>query len=499
MKYDKIIVGAGISGLVTAVLNVYEGKKVLLVDDHNNVGGMANKFRVGRFEFGESLHSFYLNTEEEKNTLNTLLKICGMQGKIEFSKLPSLCRVITKDIDVTLPFGIEAYIDKIESMVSGSKESLEVFFKLAEECKEALQYIDDNLDTIDYDYLKNEYNNFTRISNASVSKVMDAIGVPLKAQEIINTMWLLFGVSETDLSFVTYGVFLYNALVYGLYTVKDGNYDIALCLMDYFLEHGGVLKLNSKVEKILVEDHQVNGIKLLGGACYYAREVVVNSSLRNVYGNMIGLENIPREALKNINKRQVGGRTFTVHLGLNRSALELGLNDSMYFMYDTLDSDVSYKQMKNINSNNQVAIVQDHIDEGTSVISLYTVFMSDVFTKFISNEDIWELEQEIATNLILSFQNYTNVNIYHFIEEIEICSPLKTAMISNIYDGALYDFSLKGMDDLLPRMLNKNKEKYIDGLEIVSGFNGDAFSYLSSYKVNSTEIKSTSNGGDYRG
>lgn len=487
MKYDSIVVGTGISGIVKAVCLLHEGEKVLLLDEHNRVGGSSRSTIKGRFEFGSSLHDLYLNNKSDAYTINRILEKCGIESELEFSNLPYLCRVLTDDVDVTLPFGVDAYIEKLESIVPGSKETLEVFFKLALECKEALDFIYKNIDHVDYEYLKNEYNNFTRVANNSVSRVMDIIGVPLKTQEIINAMWLLFGVSETELSFVTYGVFLYNALSNGLCVVNGGNYEVALSLVNHFLELGGELKLNCQVDRILVDDGKINGVRDSNGKNYYANKVIVNSSEIHVYGKLLETE-VPREALRSVNKREVGGREFRVRLGLNRSALELGLDNYMYFLYDSLDSDVEYKKMNDASTTNQVVSVINNADrnasvDGTCIVNLSTVYFGDSFTRLMGNGDIVLQEEEIAKSLIARFEECVHVNISDFIEEIEICSPFNHSCSSGIYDGATYGFSLKGLDDCLPRMLNKGNEKYILGLEVVSGFDGDAFHYVSSYAI----------------
>lgn len=485
-KYDVIVVGAGNSGLMSALTLLNEGYKVLLLDEHNNIGGFSREIRKGRFSFDLTFNKLYLNNNDRIYTFNNLLRKVGVLEKVDFIPVPELCRVITPDKNIVLPLGVDKYIDEIERAVPGSRDKVEVFFELAKECRDALDYVVANKDNIDYDYLKEEYNNFMRVANYSLSKVLDAIGVPLEAQEIINVMWILLGSSEIEISFVEYASFLLNMLENGLQVPLNNGYGVSLTLENDYLERGGELKLNSKVVKLLVEDGKVNGVKLLDGSNYYANKVIVNSNLNYVYGDLLDADEVPRDALKNINKRELGGRLFTVNLALNRSAEELGLNNYTYIIYHSLDSDLEFNRMKEIANGNQISFVYNNANKnisplGTCIISLNTVFFDDCYVNYVDEESNFLDDREIAQRLIQVFQKYTRVKIFDYIEEIEIVSPISNLSINDLPNGCTYGYRLKGHDNLVPRILNSSNENYIEGLRICGGFDGDIFGYDSSF------------------
>lgn len=497
-NYDVIIVGANNSGLVSALSLIKKGYKVLILEAHSNIGGLSNVIKKGRFEFENSIHNLYLNQVNERvYSLTNILKECGVNDDINYSLVPELFRVITPNHDFTMPFGIEEYKKKVLELVPNSEASLNTFFELALECREAMDYVVLNKDNLDYDYIKSEYNNFMRIASYSISKVLDAIDMPIEAQEIINSMWIYLGSSETELSFVEYAIFLLNAIEYGLKVPTNKNYDISLTLANKFLEKGGTLKLNSKVVKLLIDENKVNGVRLLDGSVYYANHIVANTSLNNVYGKLLNPDEAPREALKNINKRELGGRLFTVHLGLNRSAEALGLNNYSYIIYHSLDSDIEFNRMKEIANGNQIAIVRNNAVKdasplGTCVISLNTIYFDDCFGKYVEEDRYFIDEREIAQRLIDVFQKYTRVKIMDYIEEIEIVSPLNNVVVNDSPEGCVYGYRLTGMDNLLPRILNSKNENYIEGLYVGSGFDGDLYGYNSSFVKGlecATEIK----------
>ena len=89
MNYDAIVIGAGNGGLVSALKLQKEGKKVLLLESHNTVGGVATSFIRGRFEFEASLH-----------------ELCGFGNENNVGEVYELFKdldMLSKGIDVKIP------------------------------------------------------------------------------------------------------------------------------------------------------------------------------------------------------------------------------------------------------------------------------------------------------------------------------------------------------------------------------------------------------------
>ena len=478
-EYDVIVVGAGISGLVAANKLIDADKKVLLLEKHNKVGGMATSSVKGRFEFKYPSLGLYVDNDKLPYSMSSLLS-----NDIQFVKLKNLFRVISPKSDITLVNGRDKCLELLESLAPESHESLVNFLNLAYECREALDYISKNIDNIDLDYIKEEYNNFMRVSSYSLSQVMDSLGLPIFLQEIINSFWMLYGSSETAISFVDYAVNLVNALDFGISVPREGSYGVAVSLADRFLSLGGEIRLNADVTNIIVEDGIVNGVKLSDGKTIFCNRVIVNSTMETVYGKLINPENVPREAFKNINSREVGGKLFTVNLGLNRDVKDLGIRSYLTFVYHSLDSDLEMQKMNEMGWRDIIAVCPSAIDdtaspEGTTVLSLNTLFFGDAFEEYTDANNYNRDVNEIAQRIIEVFQKYTKINIMNYIEEIEIYSPIDNLVLTNSINGNVFGFKLNNLDNFLPRLLNSNNEKYIKGLEIVGGFDGDFYGYNS--------------------
>lgn len=482
-EFDCIVVGSDSGCLSTALLLQIEGFKVLLLEQHNTLGDLSCGIKKGRFEFEPNIHNLFLKDNKEIYSLSNILDKSKLNNVVKYSKLSQLFRVITHDKDYTLPFGIDNYIKYLDDQIGDCESTLKIFFDLAKECREAMNYIYSNIDELNYEYIRENYNNFVKVSSYSLSKVLDFINMNKEVQDIVSAMWIYFGSSKSEISFVEYSIFLLNSVEYGLKVPTERSYGLVQDLANCFLENGGQIRLNSKVKKLLLDDKKVNGVCLDDGSFIYANNVYINDNLVNIYGKMINLEDIPREALRNINRREIGARLFTVHLGLNRSADELNLKNYNYLIYNSLNSDLEIEKMNKVNSGNLMACVlnnavEDASVDGTCILSLSTLLFGDSYEELLEKGNN---QNTIVNNLIEVFEKNLKVNIYDYIEELEIISPLDSAVISDCYKGSIYNFKIIGMDNILPRLLNRKREQYIEGLFLNDGFLGDSFGYNSVY------------------
>ncbi len=482
-KNDAIIVGASNSGFMAGLKLINKGYKVTLFDEHNNIGEFSKGVRKGRFFFDNNIHGMYMGESERNYRLDNLLEKVGIDKDVYLTQVDQFYTIICGEEKYTMPFGVDAFVQKMEEYVPGSKESVVKFFDLAEECCKAMEYIVDNIgNEISFDYFNEAYSNFVKISNASVSKVLDEIEMPLKAQEILNACWIYFGSSEVEISFIQYAMFMNDAIRSGLYVPVNGSYDITMLLAQSFLEKGGVIKLNSKVDKILVDDGKVNGIKLEDNTVYYSETVIVSSLENRVYTDLIEPSDLPREAIKSLNIRELGASLFTVHLGLNRSVEELGIDQYNYFVYDSMDTDILItKTGEAFNTNEVVTIVNnvnpDASDKGTSIMQLCSLISGDTFEEYIDENNYYEYLEDEANRMIDKFEKACKTKIKEYIEEICIMSPVHYSYLNSEYNGTVFGYKIRGSENLLPRILNYKNELYIDGLYLCGGFTGDVFGY----------------------
>ena len=492
-SFDCVVIGAGNGGLIASLRLAKSGKKVLLVERHILPGGFATSFSRGRFNFEASLHELCdFGHEENHGNLYTLFKELDLLDKIEFVDVPEAFRVISlsnKEDDYVMPFGIENFINKMEEYVPNSRKSMTTFFELGKEIQDAMRYLNEAKGHPDSKVLMKKYPNFMRVAPYNVDPVLNAIKMPKKAQDILNTYRSYLGAPSSKLGFIHYCimVYLYVSLKAQIPTKRSHN--ISMTIADEIIKNGGTIYYGREVDEILIDKDkkEVKGVVLDDGTIINTKHIISNASPHSVYGHMIKDANlIPKKALQRANFSTLSGRGFSLFLGLNKSKEELGLKEYSYFIYNSLDSNKEFESMHNINNSSQVVVclnnaLPDASLKGTTILYFTSLFFGDCFDKALTKENYFELKDKLAKNFIKTFEKATGVEITPYIEEIEVATPLTYAHYTDSPDGTIYGYLTADLDNMMPRLMRMYNEDYINGLKFCGGHAMRSSGYNSSY------------------
>lgn len=480
--YDVIVVGAGNGGMVAAATTAKNGLKTLLLERNNTPGGCAGSFVRGRFEFEPSLHELCsVGTEENPDTVYQIFDELGV--KVDWQRDEYLFRSIVKGpdgFDVRVKAGIEEFCDSIEAAVPGSRESVRALIDL----------IDLNIKAVDYNAKMNgnpsklkmvlKYADFLRAGSHTVKEVMDALGIPKKAQDIINTYWSYLGVPTDELNAFHYFI-MYKGYIYSKPTLpKYRSHELAVALIDALRRYNGELWLNSEVTQFLYDETgracgvEVNGQKI------YAKEIISNVIPHNVI-NRSDYKYIPKKAVKLANARSFGLSMMSAYIGLDCSMEELGLKDYTIFVADSPDTRKQYDNRNNgglyiVNCLN--AIIPDSSPEGTCALFLTLPLLGCDFPKDLQPQDYKKFKSEYIGKYIADFEKVMNIDIFSHIEEIETASPATYARYLGTPEGTAYGYITSDWDNIMARTTAKEKSFSIPGLTFCGGHGkmGDGFS-----------------------
>lgn len=503
-QWDAVVIGAGNGGLAAAATLAKAGKRTLLLERHSVPGGFATSFRRGRFEFEASLHEMcgFGRTPGQGN-VRVLFDSLGISDRIDWVDVPSAFHVITrndeKNLDAAMPFGVEAFIDKMEWYVPGSRAGMRALFDLAEDISNTTAFLGGLQGNYSLDAAKailKEHLNFVRVASYDSNTVLRALGVPQRAIDIFNTYWCYLGADCDTLSFIHYISMVHSYLTYGAVVPKGRSHEMSSTLLERFEELGGEVWLNTHVNEILLQDGKVCGVCLENGEVLHTQHVISNVSQHNVFGKMILPEDVPEWEIKKANAREFAMRGFALFLGLNRSHEELGIKDHCYMIYDTIDTRRQYELSKSIETNNVQATVCPNVADpdcsapGTSILYFTRTYAEDAWGS-VKAEDYEDTKRRVAGKMIADFEAALGTNIREHIEEIAIATPMTYARYTDTPQGVIYGYYASKWDGIVPRIMMAGMDEKVPGLRFAGGFGTQLLGYSTSLMSGSNAANDT--------
>jgi len=488
--YDAIVIGAGNGGLIAGATLAQQGLKVMIIERHNLPGGFATSFVRGRFEFEASLHELAdYGPPEDKGGIRRLFED-RLDLDVEFVRVPEAYKLILTDPDtkmeVSMPFGVESFLDKMEEYVPGSRDSVEKFFNIAKEIRAAFGYIAHAQGNPDQGVLMKEYTNFLKTAAYSVKDVEEALEIPERAQKILNAYWAYLGLPANRINFTIFASMVLVYIEKGAYIPKNRSHGYTTAIDAKIREFGGKISYNTTVEKILAENGEVIGVETSRGDKLMTNHIICNASPTLAYNKLVYPKSeVPEIAYKYVNARIHGLSAFCVFLGLDATVEDLGLNEYSYFIMDDMNTEKIYEAWSKLEApTGQATVVinntiPDCSPPGTTLLYITTLFRAEAWEK-IKPEEYFKIKTKIAEGLIEQFEKATGAPIKNHIEEIEIATPETYARYTGTYNGIIYGYEPESWDSLVPRLMSMNEDVHIKGLRFAGGFGARCHGYSSS-------------------
>lgn len=472
--YDVIIIGSSLGGLSAGLQLGMAGKKVLILEQHNLPGGLATSFVRGPYEFEATLHELQsVGTEKYPRKIRTFMDEAGVE--VEWLQVPEAYRLIlpNEDIDVVMPYGVENMIDVVEKEVPGTRDEMTRLMKLCVDVTNSINYFGEigGADKLSKRQILKEHEAFVKTTGYSAKEVIDTFDLPEKAIHIISPYWIYVGVPLSRLSFTVWAYLMADYFEGGAVVCKNNSHALSVAMDKRVRELGGQIEYRTKVDKILVENNKVVGVKTASGDVINSNYVISGSYPNKVYTNMIEpLDAVPSEAIKLTNSRNIGVTAFVVYLALKGTPQELKLTDYSYFVGSTMDTDEIWENYKTIDPPKYITTIvlnnadKDCFPKGTTEMSITYLPKPDGWMD-VKAEDYNDLKRKIAKSMIQMMGDSIGVNLFEHIEEIEIATPATIARYTGSWNGSVYGYEHQVWDSIVARMATEREERYINGLE----------------------------------
>ncbi|XP_026206288.1 inactive all-trans-retinol 13,14-reductase [Anabas testudineus] len=349
---DAIVIGTGIGGLTVGATLAKAGKKVLLLEQHDQAGGCCHTYIEKGFEFDVGLH--YIGQLHE----NSLLRIVFDQiseGQLEFQKLNQHFDTIyigsdNEKHEYTIVSGKTEMEPHLMKQFPNDTEAIKTFFKIMKTSAKKTHYLA-TLKLIPkwlpLFLLKSGIANLMspvfRLSGTCATDFANTLTRNKDLQLIFS--YLFYGVPPKDSSI------LINALLIqhykrGAYYPKGGASEIAFHIIRTINKYGGQCLVRAPVSQILVNGKgEAYGVKVTKGkeeVEIHAPVVISNCGIFNTFQKLLPPEiQIKQDIQDRLNMMKNARGSLLVFSGFDGTDEELGLVSTNFWMFKNNDMDKS--------------------------------------------------------------------------------------------------------------------------------------------------------------
>ncbi|MHA1269025.1 MAG: phytoene desaturase family protein [Candidatus Helarchaeota archaeon] len=362
-KFDVIVIGSGIGGSGCAAVLSNKGYKTLLLEKNERVGGACSSYKKDGFTIDVAVHMFS-HTNKRSSPFSKIIKRAGGDPSKE---LPFWTGLAYKTVMKTR----DSEFIKMPSMEETQNNTPEEMFQIMSKYLMKL-----GASKEDTEILKDIYLNMFTSSRKDVYALMN-----VSLEDYINR----FTDSAVVHGFLSYmaGIFFVipESIVSAgefIWCMRDpstqgegggypigGSIAIPSAFVRVFQKNNGVLKLNSRVTKIITDDGVVSGVQLKDGTIYNAPIVVSNAGIKKTVLDFITDNSyLNKDYLKLIRNLRPSYSAVTFKVALKKQVIK-----------DIAAMHLFYVKLDEFNSNS-LKKMWTEIDNG--IIPYYSAFMAPI-------------------------------------------------------------------------------------------------------------------------
>lgn len=255
MRYDTIIIGAGLSGLAAGIRLAYFGQNVCLLERHYTIGGLNSFYRLRKRDFDVGLHAItnYAEPGTKKGPLSKLLRQLRL-GWDDFALCPQIRSSVVfpgQRLEFTNDFSF--FEQQVVESFPGQADGFSRLVARIETHDEL------NLD---------------RKPLSARAVVGDFISDPLLVDMLFCPLMFYGSATPHDMDFSQFVIMFKSIFFEGFGRPFKGVRPILKRLVEQFREHGGELKLRTGVREIVSDQGRVLGVVLDDGTQLESNQVL---------------------------------------------------------------------------------------------------------------------------------------------------------------------------------------------------------------------------------
>ncbi|XP_051905619.1 all-trans-retinol 13,14-reductase-like [Hippocampus zosterae] len=347
---DAVVIGSGIGGLTAAALLSKAGKRVLVLEQHDQAGGCTHTFQNKGFEFDVGIH--YLGQLHENSLLRVALDQIT-EGQMQFTRLEQHFDTLLlgqpgKHREYRIHAGKTEMAANLKKQFPGEEDAIDEFFRIMKLASQRTPLFA-SLKIVPYwlvnflvwTGLLDRISSVFRLATTNHSEVISRLTKNKDLQAL--SAYLFYGVPPKQSSFLINALLLHH-YKRGAYYPRGGASEFAFHIIPVIQQTGGAVLVRAPVQRILLNQQgKARGVTVLKGQEeieILAPVVISNAGIFNTFQKFLPNHIQQKSEIQSLlSMVRHGMGSFLVFVGLDGTKEELGIVSTNFWMYKDSDLD----------------------------------------------------------------------------------------------------------------------------------------------------------------
>lgn len=445
-KYDVIIIGAGIGGLVCGSYLAKQGLEILIVEQHSKVGGYCSSFKRNGFIFDACVHA--LASFRKNGLMADIIHELGIDLEIIKSEPSDI--VLINDRQIIFEGNTEKTIVGLQKLFPKEGINIRKFINFTKDTPVIQLY--------------------AKLKNKTLKNLVDIYFKDNNLKMVFKVLSGNIGLHSNLISALSYVLYFKEFILDGGYYPRGGIQSLPDALVSKFKRNGGMIMLSAKVKRIKVSSGKTEGVLLESGNYIRANYIVSNADAIQTFKYMLDEETLPKRFASRLDEMVVSPSAFITYLGLD-NRLDNGFNTSTWFYRgDEIDETFNNWRTGNIEFKKEGFLcIGLPSRQDPKLLSGDKDCMVLLEGAPFKNAAFWQRHRKEYSDIIIDRASEVFPGIKKHIKIKETATPATLYKYTLNHRGAMYGWAS------LIRQVGDNRfpeETFIDGLYLVGHWSG---------------------------
>lgn len=464
MKYEVIVIGAGLGGLSCASKLAKQGKKVLVLEKNPHIGGTSYIFKRGEYAFPMGPLSFS-HPRRVKEIFNDL----GIKERIDFKR--NHFQLNTPHLKIVYSRPLQELKESLVTIFPDEKEIGPFFAELEEiinNVKDVWVWHPDYLLGKKRENILNKkdgslQDKTKRIDEYSRTPCISLLKKHLRNPVLINLLGSQ-GTSAPVMSVLNLAMMWNVMSCAGIWFPSCGIHGLTDMMSEAFLRYGGELKTGCPVEKILIHDGRARGVVCRDGEVYQAPWIVSNADYKRTFFELIEERAVGNVFIKSLKAMPYTPSELCVYLGVDPQKVDLKAMEAPHLFFRRFYDPNQNLELEDFDNREAEICLWSYnapelVPPWKAALVIRVGFPYDHFSSFWTGEktrikEYKPYKERLARSLVRTAENLLP-GLSTSVEVMETATPLTYQDWGQRYRGSLagWTWSVKNEKDLGGKIL----------------------------------------------